>query len=152
MGQKKRETRPSSRAQEPQQVDFGDEETVWSCLTYLPICDQLNILKRPRSVIFAIKSRSPKGIYKYTNHLHELMRLCNTVSLLYQRGRDPREVGWGTNKQSVTQQLYTGFVIVWNSMLHCTTWFFALLGGGQTSSVSHSNSTQVPHICRRQSC
>ena len=44
MGQKKRETRPSWRAQEPQQVDFGDEETVWSCLTYLPICDQLNIL------------------------------------------------------------------------------------------------------------
>ena len=119
MGQKKRETRPSWRAQEPQQVDFGDEETVWSCLTYLPICDQLNILKRPRSVIFAIKSRSPKGIYKYTNHLHELMRLRNTVSVLYQRGRDPREVGWGTNKQSVTQQLYTGFVIVWNSMLHC---------------------------------
>ena len=57
MGQKKRETRPSWRAQEPQQVDFGDEETVWSCLTYLPICDQLNILKRHKSVIFAIKSR-----------------------------------------------------------------------------------------------
>ena len=121
MGQKKRETRPSWRAQEPQQVDFGDEETVWSFLTYLPICDQLYILKRHKSVIFAIKSRSAKRIHEYTNHLHELMQLCNTVSVLYQRGRDPREVGWGTNKQSVTQQLYTGFIIVWNSMLHCTT-------------------------------
>ena len=31
MGQKKRETRPSWRPQEPQQVDFtADEETVWS--------------------------------------------------------------------------------------------------------------------------
>ena len=79
MGQKKRETRPSSRAQEPQQVDFGDEETVWSCLTYLPVCDQLYILKRHKSVIFAIKSRSAKRIHKYTNDLHELMRLCNTV-------------------------------------------------------------------------
>ena len=34
-------------------VDFGDEETVWSCLTYLPICDQLDILKRPY-LIFVI--------------------------------------------------------------------------------------------------
>ena len=79
MGQKKRETRPSWRAQEPQQVDFGDEETVWSFLTYLPICDQLYILKRHKSVIFAMKSRSAKRICKYTNHLHELMQLCNTV-------------------------------------------------------------------------
>ena len=99
MGQKKRETRPSWRAQEPQQVDFGDEETVWSCLTYLHICDQLYILKRHKSVIFAIKSRSAKRIYKYTNDLHELMRLCNTVSVLYQRGRDPSEVG--EDKQAV---------------------------------------------------
>ena len=75
MGQKKRETRPSSRPQEPQQVDFtADEETVWSFLTYLPICDQLYILKRHKSVIFAIKSRSAKRIYKYTNHLHESIK------------------------------------------------------------------------------
>ena len=95
MGQKKRETRPSWRAQEPQQVDFGDEETVWSCLTYLPSCDQLYILKRHKSVIFAIKSRSAKRIYKYTNHLHELMRLCNTVSVLYQVGGIPERWGGG---------------------------------------------------------
>ena len=95
MGQKKRETRPSWRAQEPQQVDFGDEETVWSCLTYLPICDQLYILKRHESVIFANKSRSAKRIYKYTNDLHELMRLCNTVSVLYQVGGIPERWGGG---------------------------------------------------------